>query len=72
MEALGACKIVNFGSTSLKLGLLIRKLYVDFKNGLNLENLITIESVDPYSPFYIETHCIIVVFIGSNSGKDKI
>ena len=48
------------------------ELYVDLKNSLNLENLITIESVDPYSPFYIETHCIIVVFIGSNSGKDKI
>ena len=42
-------------STSLKLDSLNRKLYVDIKNGLNLENLITNESVDPYSPFYVDT-----------------
>ena len=30
---------------------------VDFKNGFNLENPITNESVDPYSPFF-ETPCI--------------
>ena len=57
LETLGAYKIVIFRSTSLKLGLLIRKLYVNFKNGLNLENPITNESVDPYSPFF-ETPCI--------------
>ena len=39
-------------STSLKLGSQNRKLYVDLKNGFNLENLITNESVGPYSPFF--------------------
>ena len=57
LETLGAYKIVIFRSTSKKFGSLIRKLYVNFKNGLNLENPITNESVDPYSPFF-ETPCI--------------
>ena len=50
----------TFLSTSLKLGSFIQKLYVDFKNGLNLENPITNESVDPYSPFFWDT-----LYIGS-------
>ena len=32
-------------------------MYVDFKNNHNFENLITNESVDPYSPFF-KTLCI--------------
>ena len=48
---LRSLEIVIFRSTSLKLGLLNRNLYVDFKNGPNLENPITNESVDPYFPF---------------------
>jgi len=52
LETLGVFKIGIFKSTSLKLGSLNRKFLVDYKNGLNLENLITNESVDPYSPFF--------------------
>ena len=52
LETLGVFKIVIFRSTGLKLGSLTQKLYVDFKNVLNLENPITSESVDPYSPFF--------------------
>ena len=47
-------KIVILRSTSLKLGLLIRKLYVDFKNP------ITNESVDPFSPFFLDTPYIYI------------
>ena len=47
LESLGACKIVIFRPTSLTLDSLIWKLYVDIKNGLNLENPITNKSVDP-------------------------
>ena len=47
LKNLEAHKIVIFRSTSLKLSLLIRKLYVDLKSGLNLGNSITNESVDP-------------------------
>ena len=50
LDTIGAYKIVIFRSTSIQLGLLNRKLYVDFKNGL--ENPITSESVDHYSPFF--------------------
>ena len=52
LETLEAFKIVVKRSTSLKLELLNRKLYVDLKNGLNFENLITNESVNPYSLFF--------------------
>ena len=38
LETLGVYLIVFFLSTSLKLGSLNQKLYVDIKNGLNLEN----------------------------------
>ena len=37
LETLGAYKIVIFKSTSIKLGSLNRKLYVDLKIGLNLD-----------------------------------
>ena len=50
LETLGDCKIVILRSKNLKLDLK-RKLYVDFKNGLNLENPIKNESVDPSSQF---------------------
>ena len=57
LETSGAYKIFIFRSKSLiKSG-----LYVDFKNGLNLENPITNESVDPYSPFF-KTPCICLYF----------
>ena len=46
LETLGAFKIVIFRSTSLKLGSLNWKLYVDFKTGFNLKNPITNESLD--------------------------
>ena len=53
LETLGAFKVVIFRSTSLKLDTLNRKLYLNFKNVLNLENPITTnESVDPYFPFF--------------------
>ena len=45
LETLRAYKIEFFGPTGLKLASLIRKLYVDIKNGLNLENSITNKSV---------------------------
>ena len=69
IEALGcrSIKIVILWSTSLKLGSLKRKLYVDIKNGLKLENLenpITNEYVDPFPPFF-ETSCISLQFIWS-------
>ena len=38
-------------------GLIELKLYLDFKNGINIENPIRNESVDPYSPFF-ETPCL--------------
>ena len=46
-----------FKSTSLKLGLLNRKLNVDFKSGLNLENPITNYPVEcrPLFHVFIET-----------------
>ena len=37
LETLGAYKIVIFKPTSIKLGSLNRKLYVDLKIGLNLD-----------------------------------
>ena len=52
LKTLEVFKIVIFKFTSLKLGLLNRKLYIDFKTGLNLENPITNEAVDPYSLFF--------------------
>ena len=51
LETSGAYKIFIFKSG----------WYVDFKNGLNLENPITNESVDPYSPFF-KTPCICLYF----------
>ena len=64
LETLGAYKIVISRSKSLKLNSLHRKLYVDFKNGLNLENPITSKSVNHFtklckprlSYFYQITH----------------
>ena len=55
LETSGAYKIVK--STSLKLGLLNRKLNVDFKSGLNLENPITNSPVEcrPLFHVFIET-----------------
>ena len=50
LETLGAFKIVISRSTSLKLNLLKRKLYVDIKNGLYPGNPIGNESVDLISP----------------------
>ena len=52
LETSGAFKIVIFRSISLKLDFLSRKLYVDLRNGLNLENPITNESVDSIPRFF--------------------
>ena len=50
LKTLEAYKIViMFKSTSQIWDSLSRKLYVDIKNGLNLENRITNKSVDPYT-----------------------
>ena len=57
VETLEAYKILIFRFTSLKFGSFNLKLYVDFFIGLNLENPITQECVDPYSPFFFETPC---------------
>ena len=46
LKTLEAYKIVIFKSTSLKLGVLIRKLYVYIKKCINLENPISSKSVD--------------------------
>ena len=54
-ETSGAYKIVIFVSTSLKSGLFNRKLYVNFKNCLNLENLITNESETLIRPVFGDT-----------------
>ena len=50
-------KIVIFKSISLKFDSLNRKLYVDFKNGLNLENPITkrVFRVRPLFPVFLDT-----------------
>ena len=53
LETLEAYKIIIFRFTSLKFGSFNLKLYVDFLIGLNLENPITQECVDPYSPFFL-------------------
>ena len=58
LETIGAFKIIVLRSTSLNLGSSNLKLYADFKIGLNRENPVTVESVDPYFPF-CETPCAI-------------
>ena len=45
-------KNCHFRSTSLKLGSLNRKLFINFKNGLNFYYTIINKSVDPYSKFF--------------------
>ena len=45
-------KNCHFRSTSLKLGSLNRKLFINFKNGLNFYYTIINKSVDPYSLFF--------------------
>ena len=58
----GGWKIVIFRSSILNLGLLNRKLYVDFKIGLNLENPIANKSVDHYSSVFLGDTLYIILF----------
>ena len=58
-------KIVMFRSTSLKQGSVNRKLYVDSKNFLNLENPNTNEYVDPYSPLSLR-HLVYIFTVVSD------
>ena len=65
-EGVGAYKIVILNPTSLKMGSLNRKFYVNIKNGLDLENPVTNESVGPYSRFldtlYISTPSALILY----------